>query len=303
MIERLDEWLNGSVFPLDFSGQHAPEQDHLRYVAGVFEGDEVTEIGDRQLSLDFRAYNFSFIPIETLSVVYEQFLHAPENPEESEESNAPSRGRKMGAYYTPIPVVNLMLAELEDRQPLKKGMRVLDPSCGSGAFLVQCYRSLIEKEFPPGSQPKPGQLRDLLEKAIFGVDVEGDACNVTELSLILTLLDYVDPPDLEGRGQGQFKLPVLRGNNIFCANFFETPAANNLPLQKKFDWIVGNPPWKRLNPDRLDEHDRPVWKWIQDNAKQRPVGGNQAARVCLGTPGVSGTGRRRRLLSSRHDAV
>ena len=48
VIERLDEWLNGSVFPLDFSGKHAPEQDHLRYVAGVFAGDEVTEAGDRQ---------------------------------------------------------------------------------------------------------------------------------------------------------------------------------------------------------------------------------------------------------------
>ena len=193
------------------------------------------------------------------------------------EVNAPSRGRKMGAYYTPIPVVNLMLAELEERQPSGKGMRVLDPSCGSGAFLVQCYRRLIEKEFPPGSQPKPGELRELLERSIFGFDVEDDACNVTELSLILTLLDYVDPPDLEGRGSLNSSFPYSVGTTSSCANFFESPTANNPPLQKKFDWIVGNPPWKRLNPDKLDEHDLPVWKWIQDNEKQRPVGGNQAA--------------------------
>ncbi len=272
VIERLDEWLNGSVFPLDFTGKHAPKQDHLRYVAGVFKGDEVTEAGDRQLSLDFQAYNFSFIPIETLSVVYEQFLHAPSEPDE------PSRGRKLGAYYTPIPVVNLMLAELEDRRPLEKGMRVLDPSCGSGAFLVQCYRRLIEKEFPPGSKPKPRELRDLLEGSVFGLDVADDACNVTELSLILTLLDYVDPPDLEGP-RSRFQLPALRGKNIFRANFFAVPATDNPPLQKRFHWIVGNPPWKRLNPDKLEVDDQPVWKWLQDNEKQRPVGGNQAARA------------------------
>ncbi|NLF67803.1 MAG: SAM-dependent DNA methyltransferase [Candidatus Anammoximicrobium sp.] len=272
VVARLDEWLNGSVFPLDFRGKYAPKQDHLRYVAGVFAGDEVSEAGDQQLSLDFLAYNFSFIPIETLSVVYEQFLHAPDEPDK------PSRGRKIGAYYTPIPVVNLMLAELQDRRLLEKGMRVLDPSCGSGAFLVQCYRRLIEKEFPPGSKPKPAELRELLEGSIFGVDLEDDACNVTELSLILTLLDYVHPPDLEGP-RSRFQLPALRGKNIFRADFFENPAADNPPLQKGFDWIVGNPPWKRLNPDKLENDDKPVLKWLRANEKTRPVGGNQAARA------------------------
>jgi len=272
VVARLDEWLNGSVFPLDFRGKYAPKQDHLRYVAGVFAGDEVSEAGDRQLSLDFQAYNFSFIPIETLSVVYEQFLHAPDEPDK------PSRGRKIGAYYTPIPVVNLMLAELQDRRPLGQGMRVLDPSCGSGAFLVQCYRRLIEKEFPPGSKPKPAELRELLEGSIFGLDLEDDACNVTELSLILTLLDYVHPPDLEGP-RSRFKLPALRGKNIFRANFFENPAADSPPLRKRFDWIVGNPPWKRLNPDKLEHDDNAVWKWLRANEKTRPVGGNQAARA------------------------
>jgi N-6 DNA methylase len=273
VVSELDKWLNGSIFPLVFEGRNAPSREHLQCVAGVFGGDEVTPAGDRQLSLDFQAYNFAYIPIETLSNVYEQFLHAPD------ESGNPSHGRKVGAYYTPIPVVNLMLSELEERRPLEKSMRILDPSCGSGAFLVQCYRRLIEKEFPPGSKPKPGQLKSLLQKTIFGVDVESDACNVTELSLILTLLDYVDPPDLEGSGASRFKLPVLRDNNIFCHNFFKRPAVTHKPLQRKFDWIVGNPPWKQLNPKKLDTIDRPVWKWIKTNEKSRPVGSNQVARA------------------------
>jgi hypothetical protein len=55
---------------------------------------------------------------------------------------------------------------------------------------------------------------------MYGVDIEQDACNVAELSLILTLLDYVEPPDLEDRRRG-FKLPSLRDRNIFCGNFFD----------------------------------------------------------------------------------
>ena len=278
VVARLDKWLNGSVFPLDFRRGVSFGEKHLQCIAGVFEGDDISEIGDRQLSLDFQAYNFSYIPIETLSVVYEQFLHAPDDVDKPDDPGEKTHGRELGAYYTPIPVVNLMLSELEERRPLAKGMRVLDPSCGSGAFLVQCYRRLIEKEFPPGSKPTPPQLRDILKTSIFGIDVEADACNVAELSLILTLLDYVRPPDLEGPGN-KFKLPALRGNNIFRRNFFGNPPAGQKPLPSKFHWIVGNPPWKRLNPKRLLKHEKPVWEWMGTHAKDLPVSGNQMARA------------------------
>jgi hypothetical protein len=143
VVAKLDEWLNGNVFPLDFGKRGAPKDEHVRWVASVFSGDEVSESGAQQLHLDFQAYNFSYIPIETLSVVYEQFLHVSDSPTPG------SRGREIGAYYTPIPVVNFMLAELAEGRSLQRGMRVIDPACGSGAFLVQCYRRLIERDFPP----------------------------------------------------------------------------------------------------------------------------------------------------------
>ena len=126
-----------------------------------------------------------------------------------------------------------MLSELEGSRPLKKGMRVFDPSCGSGAFLVQCYRRLIEKEFPfVNRRPSPLELRKLLKQHIFGVDSDPDACSVTELSLILTLLDYVNPPDLENRSG--FKLPALRNHNIFCDDFFQRrcPMAGRVVAEK-----------------------------------------------------------------------
>ena len=235
VVDRLNDWLNGSVFPLAFKGKHAPKQEHLRYVAGVFYGDDVTDAGNCPLSLDFQAYDFSFIVIETLSIVYEQFLHAPTR------DGSTAYGREIGAYYTPIPIVNMMLAELEERRPLERGIRVLDPSFGSGYFLVQCFSGLVEKEFPPDTKPRPAEQRTLLDNHIFGIDLEEDPCNVTELSLTLTLLDYIDPLDVEDQ-RHRFKLPALRNKNIFDSNVF----ADNVPWHSSFsksgfDWIVGNP--------------------------------------------------------------
>jgi N-6 DNA methylase len=272
LIEKLDEWLNGEVFPIDFSRRGAPRDKHIAHVAATFNGDEPLGGGQLQLHLDFKAYDFSYIPIEVLSIVYEQFLH----------QGSDNQGRSAGAYYTPIPVVNLMLSELEEKRPLKRGMRVCDFSCGSGAFLVQAFRRLIEKEFPPEEvkHPNPIELRELVKEHFFGVDTDSDACGVTKLSLILTLLDYVHPPDLENNKPGRKpKLPDLK-DNIFCGNFFDDEAEwNQIFTRKKADWIVGNPPWKKLTSSNMREEDKPVLAWINQEKKQRPVGNQQAARA------------------------
>jgi hypothetical protein len=142
VVDKLDERLNGSVFPLSATGRRRPRQEHVRMVARTFEGNDPAT---GQLALDFGLFDFSFIPIETLSVIYEQFLHSPK------PGGGTSRGKAEGAYYTPLPLVNFMLEELDSLRPFQEGMRVLDPACGSGAVLVQCYRRIIEqdREFEP----------------------------------------------------------------------------------------------------------------------------------------------------------
>jgi hypothetical protein len=267
--QRTHDWLNGSIFPLKLDALSSIAPSLFQQVSGVFTGDTV----DGQLHLDFQPYDFSFIPIETLSVIYEQFLHMPEAGQHS------SRGREAGAYYTPIPLIAFMLEELERKHPLTTDTKILDPSCGSGAFLVQCYRRLIEKQLRQVAGPlQPGALRELLTTQIFGVDQDGDACRVAELSLILTLLDYITPPDLENNPT--FMLPSLRNTNIFEANFFEpTSAWAEAAATKKFDWVIGNPPWFELNSTNIHVEDRSVWQWMQDNAREAPTGGHQKAEA------------------------
>lgn len=275
--DHLDEWLNGEVFPLSFSGKNGPKLAHIRHVAAVFEGDQFTS-GASQLHLGFKAYDFSFIPIETLSLIYEQFLHISDA--KSATPSAKTKGEEASAYYTPLPLVNYMLAEMESKKPLRAGMKILDPSSGSGAFLVQAYRRLIETTYPPtGPRPKPSELKQLLETCIFGADLDGDACQVTQLGLQLTLLDYIDPPDLMGR-VSKFKLPSLREQNIFKGNFFELDAKlRSAASGKGYDWVIGNPPWKALKQNKLTDDDQPAWKWLQKESTTSPVGMHQVAQA------------------------
>ncbi len=268
LVQRIDEWLNGSVFPLSRTKIQEFGAERLRRVASVFHGGTA----EGQLPL-FDIYDFSLIPIETLSVIYEQFLHATHHP------SARSEGAARGAYYTPVPVVNFMVDRLDSHKPLTPGMRVLDPACGSGAFLVQCYRKLIERRLAacPQKQLRPAELGSLLTHHIFGIDLDEDACQIAELSLSLTLLEYVDPPDLT---KTKFKLPPLRNQNIFHADTFtESGEWQHLIQRKRFDWIVGNPPWKELNPNRLDNVDKPAMNWMQRNGAEHPIGGNQMAEA------------------------
>jgi hypothetical protein len=269
LLTRLDGWLNGSVFPLSDAALEEIGEERLRLVAGVFRGDDL----QGQLHLDFDAYDFSYLPIETLSVIYQQFLHAAEGPV------GHSEGRERGAYYTPVPLANFILDTLEQRRPLHEGMRVLDPACGSGVFLVQCYRKLIEARIrrERGAIPSPEQLSDLMTAHLFGIDADPDACQVAELSLVLTLLDYVKPPDLS---ETDFQLPTLRNRNIFEGNSFDPSAPWAADAYATpYDWVVGNPPWKELKKDEIKEHDRPVWEWMLANRREHPVGGNQMAEA------------------------
>lgn len=244
LADKVDEQFNGRIFPIDWSASSAPSADAVKAVARRFAGED-PESGQMAL---FRPFDFSFIPIELLSVIYEQFLHDE------------GRGAKEGAFYTPEPVANYLLAEVESVKPLRQRMKVLDPCCGSGIFLVLAYRRLIEQELRRRRCERlpPDNLRDILTNSIFGVERNPEACLVTEFSLILTLLSYIDPPELHHHTE--FRFPVLHNERVFECDFFNDESVF-WKADRRFDWIVGNAPWVELDPD--DEAERFTVDWIQ----------------------------------------
>ena len=98
-----------------------------------------------------------------------------------------------------------------------------------------------------------------------------------QLNLVLTLLNYVTPPDLSDT---DFRLPTLRNRNVFEGNSFDLNAPwASQAYGNQYDWVVGNPPWKELKAGSIDDRDRPVLAWMAANRKDCPTGGNQVAEV------------------------
>ncbi|PKN66302.1 MAG: hypothetical protein CVU57_06425 [Deltaproteobacteria bacterium HGW-Deltaproteobacteria-15] len=261
LVEALDERFNGHIFPFPLSGKHAPTDDHVSLVASAFKGDDLTL---RQMHLDFEPFDFSYIPIEVLSSIYEQFLQTQ------------GTGKRVGAIYTPEPLADYLIAEMNQAKPLKPGMKVLDPCCGSGIFLVLAYRKLIELELSsrPDGSLRPTELRKILTESLYGVERNPDACLVTELSLILTMLHYISPPDLHRNKQ--FKFPDLHNKQIFECDFFDN-SSKFWQKGEHFDWILGNPPW--IEPETDSETEPLVLSWINKNRRQRPVAGNRVSEA------------------------
>lgn len=261
VVEALETRFNGDVFHLEF-GSNSPLNDtHIRLVASVFAGDRINWLDEDkfilQLHLKFQAYDFQHIPVETLSSIYEQFLHAQQ------------KGKSQGAYYTPEILADYLLSEVDSVRHLETGMKVLDASAGSGVFLVLAYRRLIELELKRNGSIEPMRLKEILLDSIYGIERQGDACNVATFSLILTLLNYVSPPALHANED--FKFPILLNKRIFCDDFFNPNLKLTIP-KNGFDLIIGNPPWIELKPDsKGEEYAR---EWI-DN--EESIAGNRVA--------------------------
>jgi N-6 DNA methylase len=257
----LDKRFNGSIFPLDFTGPNAPNDDHVAWVASIFAGDKPIVGGVLQLSLDFQVYDFAYIPVELLSSIYEQFLHAE------------GQGKQVGAYYTPKYLADYLISEINSVKPLHEDMKILDPSCGSGVFLVLVYARLIELKLAQSEAHtlQLSELRELLG-CIYGIERELDACYVTEFSLILILLHYVDAATF--LDDDHFKLPSLHNTHIFQSDFFD----DSSPIWvkgMKFDWIIGNPPWIKAH----DTKEYLATAWISAHSQQRPVDNKNVAEA------------------------
>ncbi|MFC4095740.1 Eco57I restriction-modification methylase domain-containing protein [Euzebyella saccharophila] len=230
----LKKKFNGDLFPISEDDIDSISASSLSIIVKLLSGDEVAS---GQISL-FNLYDFSIIPVEFISNVYELFIG------QDQQEN-------QGAYYTPLFLVDYILSETVEKkfrdQPKSHDCKVLDPSCGSGIFLVETLRKIIEQfqlnnpTYLSNPDLYKKQLKQLASDNIFGIDKDQSAVNVAIFSIYLILLDYQEPSDIES-----FKFPLLTNRNFFSEDFFNIDAEFNTQLEKiSFEFILGNPPWKR----------------------------------------------------------
>ena len=245
---------NGSLLDSDLKEEEKGVTDkHIDVIRSFLNGD----LKNGQYTLSFWAYDFSAIPIETISSIYQGFISEQGKLQETS-----------GAYYTPPHLAELTVDILLDgyKKPLY-GSKVLDPACGSGVFLVSMFNRMANQWMSSNGnrhlKTRAKELLNILENHLFGVDVNITACHITCFSLYLAVLEQLEPCDVEEIKKQGLKFPALLSTQnetkpIVHDNFFNP----NLKLaSKEFDFVIGNPPWV----SRENSTDECFLKYIQGN--------------------------------------
>lgn len=253
LFNQLAKDFNGDLFSVDLGEESQQISiEHLEILDRFFRGTNV-QSGQQA----FWPYDFGFIPIETISAIYEHFLKAAGEDQKKEA----------GAFYTPRFLAEFVLdvALAGDTSLLDK--RFLDPACGSGIFLVGLFNRIAAEwklKNPKAHYDQQARgLMDILRSNLFGVDSNRSACQITAFSLYLAFLDQLSPPDIQKLLERWDRLPHLvfvpgetavdsSAGTIRCADFF-TDAAS---LPQKAHVIVGNPPWGSAK-----NQDAPIATW------------------------------------------
>jgi len=194
-------------------------------------------------------YEFSVLSVEILGSAYEQFLGKRISLSKSGRATIeekPEVRKAGGVYYTPQYIVDYIVKNtvgklIENKTPKEVSeIKICDPACGSGSFLIGAYDYLLRwhKDFytQNGSSPlfrrgvrgealtPQGELttaekKRILLNNIFGVDLDSNAVEVTKLSLLLKCMEGETKETLEAQTKifHDRILPTL-DNNIKSGN-------------------------------------------------------------------------------------
>lgn len=240
LFEKLEEHFNGNIFTVEKGEKISEEQLQIIKKCFISGNDNTPQL---QMFENWRLFNFSIIQIELLSEIYENFLF----------KSHPELKKKTGTYYTPPSLVEFILNE---KLPIGKreknyNVKILDPSCGSGIFLVESFKRLVKRYENKHKEKLTdfSKLKKLLKDNIFGIELHPEAIKVAAFSLYLALVDNLDPKTLWQNKK--HRLPNLinnptdetikkQGKNLFCR---DTILKNNEIEAVQFDLIIGNPPF------------------------------------------------------------
>ena len=230
----LDDRFNGDLFPGQGSGDRNRRQyrdaesavvtkSHLCLLSEFVTGGMQLRSGQYSL---WPLYSFDTIPLEFISSIYETFVTC-----------------QKGTVYTPAHLVDFVLDGVLPWDDPQWDLKILDPACGSGIFLVKAFQRLIHrwKRAHPGQRIGSSTLRSMLEKNLFGVDVDRHAVRTASFSLYLAMCDEIDPRHY----WTQVRFPNLRDRCLVSRDFFsEENAGFRTGVDAEiYDIVVGNAPW------------------------------------------------------------
>ena len=249
LFDRADERYNSGLF--HFKTERGRPGDPDRMTPNLVIDDKALKEIVKNLYYPDSPYEFSVLPADILGQVYERFLGKVirlTTGHRAVVEEKPEVKKAGGVYYTPTYIVDYIVKEtvgtlLEGISPRQaEKLRILDPACGSGSFLIGAYQYLLDwhrdqyvnsgpEKWTRGKGPRlfedrrgdwkltTAERKRILLTHIFGVDIDPQAVEVTKLSLLLKVLENEDAETIN-KTMALFNeraLPDL-GNNIKCGN-------------------------------------------------------------------------------------
>lgn len=239
LFNKVQEHFNGNVFPVLKGEKKQVTRQHLEIIRKCLtDGD----LSNNPKLFEWRLFRFDVIQIELLSEIYENFL------EEFKELSK----QEAGQYYTPPSLVELILNEkLKTKNETNYNVKILDPACGSGIFLVESFKRLVKrwKNANPDKRIEFKDLREIVRNSIYGIELDRYAIRVAAFSIYLAIVEQLNPKTLWI--DKRYKFPYLisditdksleqQGSNLFRADTIGEVDSAEFP---KFDLVVGNPPF------------------------------------------------------------
>ena len=176
---------------------------------------------------------------------------------------------ELGEYYTP----DWLAREVLDRIGCSgdPAVRLLDPSCGSGVFLVTAIRRILAGRH--GEAPSPDQKRELCRKILAGVvgfDVNPLAVMTARANYLIAIAELLPYAK-------NVVIPIYRRDTIL-----DQPGG-----EEQFDGVVGNPPWIAWDnlPDDYRAATKALWEryglFSLSGSKARHGGGKKDLAMLL----------------------
>jgi type I restriction-modification system DNA methylase subunit len=221
-------------------------------------------------------YEFSVLSVEILGSAYEQFLGkviriTPAHHAKIEDK--PEVRKAGGVYYTPEYVVNYIVKNtlgkvIEGKTPKEiSKIKILDPACGSGSFLIGAFQYLLDYHkdyYSENGRPSKGkkdnpltpdgnlttaEKKRILLNNIYGVDLDNNAVEVTKLSLLVKCLEGETQASIQQQLSiwNERVLPTLEnniksGNSLIENDFYDNKLDfDSFKKIKPFNWINSFP--------------------------------------------------------------
>jgi type I restriction-modification system DNA methylase subunit len=145
-------------------------------------------------------YDFKVMPADVLGAVYENYLGyklAQSKKGLTADKDAKKR-KEHGIYYTPEFVVDYIIKNTLE-PVLRKcrtvddmmSIKVLDPACGSGSFLIKAVDAIYQYHYDHMSyrgSPTMMKLR-IITQNIYGIDLDSQAVEIARLNLLINAVE------------------------------------------------------------------------------------------------------------------